>query len=371
MKRTFTLLAGLILLFVACKKENHKSVTNSTVYIGSLDSNLYALDAQTGAKKWVFHSAAAIYSSPTIYKGLVYLAGSDGVLYGLDTATGAQVWAYRTGSPLGPTPIVSGGNMYFSNENDSLFALDIDSRSVLWIVRMTLTGGSPVSSSPTLMNGVLYVGGPGYVLMFAFDASTGNEEWMDSSFFDLAVYGAPCYSNGTVFVGGQDENLYALNATTGAVQWSYPTFSQIFSSPTVSNGLLYFGGTSNFIYCLDVSTAKEKWTYVALNAVYASPVVANGVVYVGDASGNLFALDANTGVPRWVNRIGTDNLFGGPTYANGTLYLGSLDQHVYAVDATTGNTKWAFLTNGSIQSSPCVTGSDGSVYHPGVSGEEN
>ena len=47
-------------------------------------------------------------------------------------------------------------------------------------------------------------------------------------------------ANGVVYVGSDDENVYALNASTGAKLWSYPAGG---SSPAVVNGTLYIGAT--------------------------------------------------------------------------------------------------------------------------------
>jgi eukaryotic-like serine/threonine-protein kinase len=360
----------LVCTLTACKKTNHAPATNSTVYIGSSDQHLYALDANTGVKKWAFATSTAVFSSPTVYKGQVYLA-ADSTLFALDTATGAVSWSYPTGGQFGSTPLISGGMIYFINGNDSIYALDLATHALRWATHVGLVGYASIASSPTLYNGTLFIGGPAGWLMFALDASTGSPVWSQQLFFSTPVYSSPCYGDGLVFVGGQDENIYALDAGSGKVAWTFPVFSLAFSSPTLSNGLLYFGGLNNFIYCLDAATGAERWQYTTLNGVYASPVVSNGVLYVGDHSSYLFALDALTGATKWMRQIGSDDLFGGPTVAGGVLYLGCLDGNVYAVDAATGDTKWTYTTGGYIESSPCVTASDGSVYHPGVSGEQD
>lgn len=42
--------------------------------------------------------------------------------------------------------------------------------------------------------------------------------------------------------------LYALDAVTGALKWSYTTGSAIFSSPAVANGVVYIGSTDDNVY---------------------------------------------------------------------------------------------------------------------------
>src|SRR5450759_4818541 len=58
--------------------------------------------------------------------------------------------------------------------------------------------------------------------------TTGN--WVDSS---------PSVVNGVVYVGSRDGNLYALNAASGTLLWSYATGNLIVSSPAVVNKVVY------------------------------------------------------------------------------------------------------------------------------------
>src|SRR5437660_7552558 len=57
------------------------------------------------------------------------------------------------------------------------------------------------------------------------------------------------------------EYLYALNATSGAKQWSFSTGAGIFSSPVVANGILYFGSDDGNLYALDARSGTKKWLY--------------------------------------------------------------------------------------------------------------
>jgi outer membrane protein assembly factor BamB len=53
------------------------------VYIGSLDGNLYALDASTGEERWRQSLDGEIYSSPAVVDGVVYAGSFDDGLYAL------------------------------------------------------------------------------------------------------------------------------------------------------------------------------------------------------------------------------------------------------------------------------------------------
>ncbi len=104
-------------------------------------------------------------------------------------------------------------------------------------------------------------------------------------------------ANGVVYVGGEDNNVYALNARTGALLWS-DNVRWVYSSPAVANGVVYVGSYGN-VYALNASTGARLWTYTTGNIVYSSPAVANGVVYVGSDDKNVYALNASTGAKLW------------------------------------------------------------------------
>ena len=75
----------------------------------------------------------------------------------------------------------------------------------------------------------------------------------------------------------------------------------------MANGVVYVGSNDNNVYALNASTGAEQWTYATGGylAVVSSPAVANGVVYIGDGDGYVFALNASTGAMLWSYPIGT------------------------------------------------------------------
>ena len=75
-----------------------------------------------------------------------------------------------------------------------------------------------------------------------------------------------------------------------ALKWSSPTQSSInFSSPAVAGGVVYVGSVNDKLYALDAVTGTLKWSYTTQGYINSSPAVANGVVYVGADDGNVYA----------------------------------------------------------------------------------
>ena len=64
-----------------------------------------------------------------------------------------------------------------------------------------------------------------------------------------------------VYVGSWDHNVYALNASTGALLWSFVTGNLVGSSPAVADGVVYFGSYDNNVYALNARTGAKLWSY--------------------------------------------------------------------------------------------------------------
>lgn len=87
-----------------------------------------------------------------------------------------------------------------------------------------------------------------------------------------------------VYVGSNDNGVYALNASTGARFWSYTTGGSVYSSPAVGNGVVYVGSFDDKVYALNANTGDKLWSYATGGEVTSSPAVVHGTVYIGCGS---------------------------------------------------------------------------------------
>jgi outer membrane protein assembly factor BamB len=170
-------------------------------------------------------------------------------------------------------------------------------------------------------------------------------------------------SNGVVYVGSNDGNVYALDANTGVKLWNYNTHDVIAgSSPAVADGVVVIGGS----FTLNALNAKDGtflWSD-RLGASVNSPAIVDGIVLVGTSNDTpfsadaLYALNGKTGVVLW--SFGSNWITSSPAAVGGVVYAGSWDGNLYALDARTGKKLWSFLAGGFVISSPAVA--NGVVY---------
>jgi outer membrane protein assembly factor BamB len=213
---------------------------------------------------------------------------------------------------------------------------------------------SAENSSPTVANGVVYVGSSDYNI-YALSEKTGAKLWSYTT-GGITSYSSPSVANGIVYAGSDDGHLYALMAESGALAWRRRVGLGVDSSPTVANGMVYV--CSDGLQALKATTGARVWSY-PLSCATSSPVVANGIVYVGSPDSNVYALNALTGANLWSYKT-AGSLNSSPAVANGTLYIGSEDRSVYALDASSGTKLWSYSTGYYVFSSPAVD--SGVVY---------
>jgi PQQ-dependent dehydrogenase (methanol/ethanol family) len=164
------------------------------------------------------------------------------------------------------------------------------------------------------------------------------------------------------------ESISADNVSRLGLAWYYdlPTRRGIEATPLVVDGVMYTTGSWSMVYALNAETGALLWTYdpqlprvvgskACCDAVNRGAAVWNGRVYVGLLDGRLVALDAATGEPFW-ERLTVDPRFnysitGAPRVVegkviigNGGAELGPIRGYVSAYDATSGELAWRFFT---------------------------
>ena len=118
----------------------------------------------------------------------------------------------------------------------------------------------------------------------------GSRKWSFKA--DGPVTSSPTVVNGIVYFGSVDGTLYALNAASGQQKWSFPTSRAVYSSPAVVNCVVYFGSNDGKLYALDASSEQKLWSFQTGDKVQSSPTVVNGIVYFGSDDGHLYAIYA-------------------------------------------------------------------------------
>jgi outer membrane protein assembly factor BamB len=230
------------------------ALADGVVYVGSWDSYFYALDAQSGAQRWRFKTGedpaignqVGIQSSAAVAGGVVYFGCRDSHLYALDAASGARRWAVATGTSwVVSSPAVRDGTVYFAT-SDTAAVQAVDAAT--GVPRYLLSFNHwPFFSSPALAGEYLYIGSHSGKLI-AIDLKERKVAW--TLLTDAARQNAPALTNaqGAPDYQGVYGDFFYDDLVSGAKRLF--ELGAIVSSPVVSDGTLYFGGWDGQLYAV-------------------------------------------------------------------------------------------------------------------------
>jgi outer membrane protein assembly factor BamB len=159
-----------------------------------------------------------------------------------------------------------------------------------------------------------------------------------------------------LYIGGYDQNLYALDPQTGEEMWRLKLGGSI-SNPQphiAEDDALYVGCIDGNVYAIDIVQRKEKWRFRTAGWILASPMPAGDLIYFISSDGNIYCIDKD-GALVW--KFMTDAYMDGSTEAlvhKGVVYCGSSNNNFYALDAMMGKELWRFRTDGEIISAPLM-----------------
>ncbi len=275
-----------------------------------------------------------------------------------------RLWTAKAEGLIEFPPVVAYGRVYLAQEFGRFFAYDAKTGKRLWRKKF----GHCAASSPTVDKGVVYQAymqpfpcsrgdrnARGFVV--AMDAKTGKERWR---VWFGAVESSLLLVKGVLYFGSWDHHVYALNAKTHKVLWSYATDAEVNTSAAYASGTVYIATDGGTLYALNARTGKLRWQFDGgREYFYATPTVAYGRVYIGNTDGTLYSFGATTGNLVWAQHAGTYIYSAAAVYAN-TVYVGSYDGNLYAFNAATGAERWRFPSDSAIHGAPTIM--DGVVY---------
>ncbi len=336
-------LAGLLPLYSAAASSNGKERwrfetgdgvysspaigPDGTVYVGSLDNNLYAVDKK-GIEKWHFETEDKVVSSPAIgADGTIYVGSWDNRLYAINPENGKKKWQFVTGDKVVSSPAIGAdGTVYFGSGDNRLYAINPENGKKKW----QFVAEDKVVSSPAIgADGTIYVGSWDKRL-YAIKPN-GTQKWAFEA--GDAVYASPVFGgDGTIYVGTVGGNLYAINPENGKEKWHFTTGEQVLAAAAVgADGTIYIGSYDKKFYAINPKNGKEKWHFITGDAVVSRAAIAeDGTIYFGSLDKNVYALKPS-GEEKWRFTTG-DQVGSSPAIGpDGVVYVGSLDKNLYAV----------------------------------------
>lgn len=297
---------------------------NGMAFVGSYDTNIWAIKLETGEFVWKRATEGGIVSSPVVERDIkqIFVGSEDTNYYSLDTRDGRINWSFTTGGKIRSGGRLGHGHVFFGSDDGNLYAVLANNGRLMW----QYDAASPIRTTPFVTNDRVIFGTDGGEVL-ALELS-GARKWGFRS--KRAIHSSPIVDmEGVCYVGAFDGFLYAIDASSGYSHWRYRTNGAIISSPTVEGNNVLFGSTDGKLYCVNTQTSKEKWVFTTPKPIVSSPVVHDGSVYFGGTDGCAYCVDLKTGKEIW--HYQTEGAITSTAHiAEGLILIGSIDKTLYA-----------------------------------------
>ena len=285
---------------------------------------------------------------------------------------GGQAWKVPLGGPIIASPTLCDGVLYVGAKDGGFNALDPATGKIRW----RFVADAPVTASAAIAGGLAYFQSDAGTI-YAVRAADGKLAWKRGTGADLPFMNykpgvdfwdywasSPLYADGAIYIGGGDGVVRALDARTGKVIWTYATRGRVRATPATDGKRIYAGSFDGAMYALDRADGKLAWSFQTqgnsdfkIGSIQSSAAVAEGLVLFGSRDYRLYALDAATGKPAWIAPHKGSWVIGSPAVVDGKACVGSSDwKVVQCVDLKTGAELWRTDVGAAAFSSPAVAG---------------
>lgn len=297
-------------------------IYNGTLYTGSYDNNLYALNAATGEFIWKYAAEGGVVSRPAAYEDMVFFGSEDHRVHAVNARSGKVNWTYYTEDRVRSSPRIAEGHLFIGSDDKFLHAINLVTGRRAW----TFDTGAEIRGTPFVANDLVYFGNEAGDF-FALDFR-GQVKWRYKA--KRNVTSSPWVQEHAVYFNSMDGYLYCLDARTGFLLWRFRMDKPSIVSPTVTEGLVFTGSADSFIYAVETKSTREVWRFKTDHQVNGSPVVYRDSLYCGSVDGNLYCLEYRTGRLRW--KFATKGpITSAPLAYDDIIYIGSHDHHIYAL----------------------------------------
>lgn len=329
------------------------AVAYGKVFAASRDGIVVALDPETGKQIWEqdfanyenysFKKAMLWYSnravSAKIAGGLsvayesVFFGTENGYVYALEEATGKVKWKVGVKGEVISAPAVDAGIVLVNTTSGHLIALNPETGEQKWVTESDVP---PLSlrgvSAPAAESGGAIIGTPSGKLQVSI-IETGMVAWETQiaspsgateleRIVDIDV--KPLVFGGNVFVISYNGTLSAVELRTGQVIWTreYGSYRNL----TIDGNRLFVVDNSSNLYAIDRRSGVELWSNVGLRSRNITSATPHGeYVVVGDMYGFVHWFTQDEGKLVAQLEVGNDDedeaIFTGPVSAENVLYV--------------------------------------------------
>ncbi|KAG4922642.1 hypothetical protein AAZX31_18G236800 [Glycine max] len=173
-------------------------------------------------------------------KDIVVAVQKSGFAWALDRNNGNLIW-YKKAGPYG---LAGGGSWGAATDEKRIYTNIVNSDAK----NFTLAPSNKITTAG------------GWVAM---DANNGRVLWSTANPGNSTAYGPVSIANEVAFAGSADRMgyIYAIDAKSGKILWSYKTGASVYGGMSISNGCIYVGHGYNVAYGYSLNLTSGKFLF--------------------------------------------------------------------------------------------------------------
>lgn len=288
---------------IAAKISGGLTVVFETVYFGTEDGYVYALDANTGETKWRADVKGEVISSPAVESGIVVVTTGAGALLALNATDGSEMW--RSDSEVPPlslrglsSPIASNGGAIIGTPTGKLQVNILETGMLAWEQVISAPSGATelerivdIDAKPVILGGTVYTISYGGTLA-AVELRSGRVIWKR----EYAAYQSLAMSGNSIFVVDNNSHVYAIDRRNGVELWSQGRLKgRELSAPATMGTHIVIGDKYGFLHWFNQSDGEIVSRYAVGDddedeSIFIAPVVQGNTLFATTRDGVVTAL---------------------------------------------------------------------------------
>lgn len=270
------------------------------VLVGTEDSQVFALNADTGEILWESTVSSEVLAAPATNGRVVVAQSVDGKLVGLNAQNGAELWLYENAVPAlslrgNSAPLIVENFVLAAFANGAVVSVAIDNGTLRWEERVAIPTGRSEIDRLVDIDGDLVVNDAGQLLvptyqgfLAAIDVVTGQTRWRVA---ESSAVGAS-FGFGNIYVADADDTVKAYRVSQETPVWQNTDLRRRrLSAPQGFSNYVAVGDFEGYVHLLAQSDGRFVGrTRVDRSGVRGRMLSQGNTLYVYGNGGNLVAL---------------------------------------------------------------------------------
>jgi outer membrane protein assembly factor BamB len=256
------------------------------VFVPLQSAQTVGIDRQSGALLWTRDIDSAW--PPIVGDGVLYVATKT-ELHALSPANGVERWRVPIDRPLLSPLTYADGLLLTVIEQGDLLAWRSSDGQEMW--RQRVSRDRPLSAPVAGEAGTVYLTFDGGEVM-AVATRDGSRRWNITLPGRLSV---PAFARHRVLVGNDRNDLYALDADSGSIQWKWRVGGDVIGAAADADDRVYFASLDNLLRAVNRGNGNQRWRKVIDVRPAFPPTAINDVVVLTGVTPVLTSYSARNG----------------------------------------------------------------------------